>query len=85
MQGVTFYGYLKSIFIIPLQATLRISGLILDVHTANVYIGSWLNKTANAQIHGTTGKIPNEQLEFEQKSLLPLPKTELPSIVHVAR
>lgn len=68
-----FNGYLKSSFIIPLQATLRSSGLILDVQTANAYIGPWLTKSANARVHGTTGKIPNEQLMVEQKSLLPLP------------
>lgn len=68
-----FNRYLKSSFIVPLQATLRSSGLLLDVQTANGYIGKWLSQTANARVHGTTGEIPNIRLIQEQEFLLPLP------------
>ena len=68
-----FNRYLKSSFVIPLQATLRTAGLALDVATANGYIGRWLTMVANARVHGTTGDIPNERLLLEQEHLLPLP------------
>ena len=68
-----FNRYLKSSFVIPQQATLRTAGLVLDVSTANGYIGRWLTMVANARVHGTTGDIPNERLLLEQEHLLPLP------------
>ena len=68
-----FNRYLKSSFIVPLQATLRTAGLLLDVQIANGHIGRWLEMVANAKVHGTTGDIPNERLQFEQAHLLPLP------------
>ena len=58
---------------LPLRATLKTSGLRLDVHTANGYIGRWLAQTANARVHGTTGDIPQTRLLDEQDALLPLP------------
>lgn len=68
-----FNRYLKSSFVVPLQATLRSAHLQLDVQTANAYIGSWLVNVANNRVHGTTGKIPNQELKMEQECLLPLP------------
>ena len=68
-----FNRYLKSSFVVPLQATLKETGLLLDVNTSNGYIGRWLTAVANARIHGTTGEIPNQRLLLEQNSLLPLP------------
>ena len=68
-----FNRYLKASFVVPLQATLRSSGLMLDVHTANGYVGRWLAQTANARVHGTTGEIPNTRLIDEQDALMPLP------------
>ena len=68
-----FNRYLKSSFVVPLQATLRSAGLVLDVSTANAYIGSWLVNVANSRVHGTTGKVPNQLLRLEQEVLLPLP------------
>ena len=68
-----FNRYLKSSFVVPLRATLKTSGLRLDVHTANGYIGRWLAQTANARVHGTTGDIPQARLLDEQDALLPLP------------
>lgn len=68
-----FNRYLKSNFVVPLQATLKLAGLQLDVHTANGYVGKWLAKKANARVHGTTGDIPHARLNEEQDALLPLP------------
>lgn len=70
-----FNRYLKASFVVPLQATLRSSGLQLDVKTANGYVGRWLTQTANARVHGTTGDVPNARLQHEQALLLPLPMT----------
>ncbi len=68
-----FNRYLKSSFVVPLQATLKSSGLQLDVKTANGYVGRWLTQVANARIHGTTAEVPNDRLRHEQTRLLPLP------------
>lgn len=68
-----FNRYLKSSFVVPLHATLRTSGLRLDVQTANGYVGRWLTQVANARVHGTTGDVPNQRLITEQEALLPLP------------
>ncbi len=51
-----FNGYLKSSFIVPLKASLKTSGLLLDVDVANAHIGRWLHETANQRIHATTKK-----------------------------
>ncbi len=39
-----FNGYLKSSFIVPLKASLKTSGLLLDVDVANAHIGWWLQQ-----------------------------------------
>ncbi len=36
----------------PLAASLKQSGLTLDVTTANVHIGRWLQEIAHQRIHG---------------------------------
>jgi transposase len=76
-----FNGYLKQSFITPLAATLKQSGLLLDVETANGKIGQWLNEIANQRCHGTTGEKPHVLLEKERLSLLPLPILERPSVL----
>lgn len=68
-----FNRYLKSSFVVPLQATLKGTGLQLDVQIANGLIGPWLTQTANERIHGTTQAIPNERLKEERSAFLPLP------------
>ncbi|MCV5720938.1 IS21 family transposase, partial [Escherichia coli] len=49
-----FNSYLKSSFIVPLKASLKVVDLSLDVDMANAYIGRWLSETANQRIHATT-------------------------------
>ena len=68
-----FNRYLKSSFVVPLQASLRAEGLKLDVQTANGCIGHWLTSVANIRIHGTTQETPNHRLTKEKEALLPLP------------
>jgi transposase len=71
-----FNGYLKQSFITPLAATLKQSGLMLDVETANGKIGHWLNEVAHQRRHGTSGEKPQVLLEKERLSLQPLPDRE---------
>lgn len=68
-----FNGYLKRSFITPLAATLKQSGLILDVDAANGKIGAWLEEIAHQRIHGTTGEKPQFLLDKERLQLQPLP------------
>src|SRR5699024_10752450 len=68
-----FNGYLKGSFVTPLAATLKAAGLKLDVDTANVHIGPWLETVAHQRIHGTTGVKPAVRLAEERLTLRPLP------------
>lgn len=68
-----FNGYLRRSFYNPLASRLAQDGLHLDIDTANATVRSWLNHVANARIHGTTGKVPQQQLVQERASLQPLP------------
>jgi hypothetical protein len=68
-----FNGYLKGSFLVPLAATLKQSGLKLDVAAANSHIGPWLREIANARVHATTGEVPSERLLRERPLLRPLP------------
>ena len=67
-----FNGYLKRSFLVPLAASLKQSGLRLDVQAANAHVGPWLAKVANARIHGTTGERPDVRLNVERGALMPL-------------
>jgi len=68
-----FNRYLKESFIVPLAATLKSSGLKLDVETANAHLGRWLSEVANVRRHATTGERPAVLLDAERAALLPLP------------
>jgi transposase len=68
-----FNGYLKSSFLVPLAATLKQSGLKLDITAANAHIGPWLQNVANARVHATTGEVPNVRMQLERTKLQPLP------------
>lgn len=69
-----FNGYLKCSSVTPLAATLKQAGLALDVSTANVHIGPWLQDIANQRSHGTTGEVPTIRLQQELPHFLPLPQ-----------
>jgi transposase len=68
-----FNGYLRRSFYNPLASKLAQDRLLLDVATANAKVMAWLRDVANARLHGTTQKIPREQLLIEQKALQALP------------
>ncbi|CCF97529.1 transposase (fragment) [Ralstonia solanacearum K60] len=68
-----FNRYLKESFVVPLVATLKQSGLKLDVDAANARIGRWLAEVANVRVHATTLEQPAARLAAEQAALLPLP------------
>lgn len=72
-----FNHYLKNSFIVPLTATFRQAGLVLDVPAANARIGEWLVTVANTRVHGTTGVPPEQRMPRERAALLPLPKVTL--------
>ncbi|XYX39166.1 IS21 family transposase [Candidatus Erwinia dacicola] len=60
-----FNHYLKNSFIVPLTATFRQAGLVLDVPAANARIGEWLVTVANTRVHGTTGVAPEQRMPRE--------------------
>lgn len=68
-----FNSYLKGSFLVPLAATLKQSGLKLDVDAANAHIGRWINEVANGRVHATTRERPDRRLAIERAALLPLP------------
>lgn len=60
----------------PLKASLKTSGLLLDVDFANAHIGWWLHETANQRIHATTQEKPAVRLQQEQQKFTPLPQSD---------
>jgi hypothetical protein len=68
-----FHSYLKGSFLVPLAATLKQSGLHLDVDAANAHIGRWITEVANCRVHATTKERPDRRLVIERAALLPLP------------
>jgi transposase len=68
-----FNSYLKSSFVVPLAATLKASGLKLDVDAANVHVRRWLDEVANARVHATTKVVPALRLAEERAVMLPAP------------
>ena len=69
-----FNGYLKGSFLVPLAASLKQSGLKLDIDAANAHIGRWITQVANCRVHATTRERPDRRLALERAALLPLPK-----------
>jgi transposase len=82
-----FNRYLKESFVVPLAATLKQSGLTLDVEAANARIGQWLAQVANVRVHATTRERPATRLAVERQALLPLPalKSTLPALTKPRR
>ncbi|AIL13851.1 transposase (plasmid) [Candidatus Paracaedimonas acanthamoebae] len=68
-----FNRYVRYSFYNPLVSHLKMANLRLDRETANVEVLKWLRDVANVRIHGTTGEIPAQRLQEEQKYLQPLP------------
>ena len=64
---------MTSSFLVPLAATLKQSGLRLDVEAANAHIGRWITEVANCRVHATTRERPDRRLALERPALIPLP------------
>ena len=73
-----FMDYLKRCFFIPQASLLSQSDIDITVENANNLVLSWLENTANARIHGTTGKRPLELFEIEKGYLMKLPPSGYP-------
>lgn len=71
-----FNGYLKGSFITPLVASLKQTGLTLDVGIANAHIGPWLADVAHQRLHGTTGERPQVLLDKERHHFASLPQLQ---------
>ncbi len=71
---------MKESFVVPLAATLKQSGLTLDVDAANAHVGRWLTEVANVRVHATTRERPAARLRLEHAALLPLPATNMASL-----
>jgi transposase len=67
-----FIRYLRHSFWVPLDSRLRPLGVKVDVATANIEVRKWLRDTANARLHGTTGRVPTELLAEEVGRFLSL-------------
>ena len=68
-----FNGYLRRSFYVPLAATLKQAGLILDAATANTEVRRWLKDIAHERKHGTTQIRPAQRLQEERLQALPGP------------
>lgn len=52
-----------------------INRLFTDIRTFNKECWDWLERTANAKVHGTTKKVPAEVFALEKQHLQPIPHT----------
>lgn len=68
-----FIGYLRRSFFVPVVSRYQQLGEPLDLPLLNQELTSWLEHTANAREHGTTGEVPADQLLIERQSLQALP------------
>jgi transposase len=73
-----FNAYLKGSFVVPLAATLKASGLQLDLNVANSHVRRWLDEVANARVHATTKAVPAQRLAEERAVMLPAPALKAP-------
>jgi len=69
-----FIGYLRYSFYHPLAARYSELGLSVDVELANAEVNRWLKDVANVRVHGTTKKIPLEEMALEQSHLQRVPE-----------
>lgn len=56
-----------------------------DLVDLNAQLQEWLQNTANARVHGTTGEIPSIRLEAERSHLLALPVVPYMPVISVGR
>lgn len=88
-----FIHYLRHSFFTPLAAQCKSTGQRMDIDILNSKGAIWLHDVANTRTHGTTGKVPVEQLQIEQPFLQGIPshyefappKAEIISLQHPLR
>lgn len=56
-----------------------------DLEDLNSQVERWLDTTANARVHGTTGEVPNQRFEREKGDLSPLPAGDYVPLVAACR
>lgn len=56
-----------------------------DLEDLNAQVKRWLDETANARVHGTTGEVPADRLTREKLSLLPLPRQTYVPMITIGR
>ncbi len=56
-----------------------------DLEDLNGQLEKWLEETANARLHGTTGEIPSRRLQDEKSHLKPLPDGNYIPLVTLGR
>ncbi|WP_198373666.1 IS21 family transposase, partial [Roseomonas rosulenta] len=68
-----FIRYLRGSFWVPLASRMAAEGVMVDGAAANLAVGRWLRKVANARVHATTGEVPAARLEQERGKLGSIP------------
>jgi transposase len=59
--------------------------LFRDLEDLNTQLERWLEETANARVHGTTGEVPSERLKQETSHLKSLPRDAYVPVVTLGR
>ncbi len=66
-----FNRYLRDSFWIPLKATFKASGLLVDAETANLKVAVWLREVANVRRHAELNERPEDRWLDERDHLTP--------------
>lgn len=56
-----------------------------DLEDLNSQLEKWLQETANARMHGTTGEVPSQRLQDEKSHLKPLPADNYVPLITLGR
>lgn len=56
-----------------------------DLEDLNSQLEKWLEETANARLHGTTGEMPSQRLQDEKSHLRPLPADNYVPLITLGR
>jgi len=56
-----------------------------DLDDLNGQLEKWLEETANARVHGTTGEVPSQRLQKEKSYLKPLPADNYIPLITLGR
>ena len=56
-----------------------------DLEDLNHQLEKWLEETANTRLHGTTGEVPSQRLQYERASLRSLPADNYVPLITLGR